>query len=331
MFTQERVNPAHFERDVLTHLISNRLKRVNPRYKAVTNHIIVGSSGAGKSTGLQNICDKYEVPLFVVQGSNLVSQMEGQGTAPLEDAILEASQITDAWMTATSTDDMDVGGGGRIGSVDNKATQGFFMSWFDNPNQLTIERPNQRARTVMLQNPPVSFMTTNNLDAIHPPIVAPHRSTITVLDPQGAEKDMIIASMFSSLGDVDAIKLAQHFADQPIAFFATLRTEASKVAIMSGAEHLKYKFRNVDWEGFNRFVTSHAEGATLKDLIEAGEKIAAQDRSANFIAPPKPTPKFEVVHRPTRKPRPKTNGAAGRGNGHATKTPETKITAQGGQ
>ncbi|MEL6203607.1 MAG: AAA family ATPase [Pseudomonadota bacterium] len=327
MFTQERVNPVHFERDVLTHLISNKLKRVNPRYKAVTNHIIVGSSGSGKSTGLQDICDKYGVPLFVVQGSSLVSQMEGQGTAPIEDAILEASQTEGAWITACSTDDWDMGGGGRIGAVDNKATQGFFMSWFDHPDQLTIERPNQRARTVMLQNPPVSFMTTNNLDAIHPPIVAPHRSTITVLDPQGAEKDMIIVSMFSSLGDDDAIKLAQHFADQPIAFFATLRTEASKDAIMSGAEHLKYKFSHVDWEGFNRFVASHAEGATLKDLIEAGEKIAAQDRSANFIAPPKPTPKFEVVHRSPRKPLSKTNGAAGRGNGRAKTPPQNKQSA----
>lgn len=326
MFSQNRINPPHFERDVLTHLISNKLNRVNPRYKAVTNHIIVGTSGAGKSTGLQDICDTYDVPLFVVQGSNLVSQMEGQGTAPLEDAILEASLIEDAWITAVSTDDAGMGGDGRIGSVDNKATQGFFMSWLDRPGELTIERPNQRARTQKLRNFPVSFMTTNSLDALHPPIVAPHRSTITVLDPQGAEKEMIVVSMFSTLGCEDATKLAQHFPDQPIAFFATLRTEASKDAIMNGAEQLKYKFSKVDWENFHGFVSAKAESVSLKELIAAGEIIAAQDRSANFIAPPKPTFKTEF-RRPKRKPRSKANGSEGRVNGHATNTPKTDITA----
>lgn len=327
MFTQERINPAHFERDVLTHLISNRLKRVNPRYKAVTNHIIVGSSGAGKSTGLQDICDKYEVPLFVVQGSNLVSQMEGQGTAPLEDVILEASMIEDAWITAVSTDDAGMGGDGRIGTVNNKATQGFFMSWFDRPDELIIERPNQRARKHKLANYPVSFMTTNSLDALHPPVVAPHRSTITVLDPQGAEKEMIVASMFATLGHEDATRLAKHFSDQPIAFFATLRTEASKDAIMSGAEHLKYNFGNVDWEGFNNFVCSKSESTSLKELITVGEKIAAQDRSADFITPPKSTTKPDVVRRPARKPRTKANGSKSHLNGRANGTKKANATA----
>lgn len=327
MFGQERVNPEHFVTDVLTHLISNKLKRVNPDYKAVANHIIAGSSGAGKSTGLVNILENFEVPLFVVQGSDLVSQMEGQGTAPLEDAILEASMDENAWITAVSVDDMDMGGGGRVGAVDNKATQGFFMSWFDRPDQLTIERPNQRARTHKLRNYPVGFMTTNNLDAVHPPIRAPHRSTITILDPQGSEKEMIVVSMFASLGDKDATALARHFIDQPIAFFATLRTEASKGAIMTGAEYFKFKFGNVDWNSFHNFVSAKALAVTLKELIAVGERIAALDRSANFIKPLKPSIEEEIVRQPSRKPRPQADGAAGRVNGRAAKIPTRNITA----
>ena len=327
MLSPERINSAHLERDIIAHLIANKLKLVDPNFKAVPNHIIAGPSGSGKTTSLQDICDKYDVPLIVVQGSELVSQMEGQGTAALEEAILEASQRTESWIAAILIDDTDMGGCGRIGSVDNKATQGFVMSWLDNPNKVTIERPGQHARTMKLTNPAVSFMTTNNLDAIHPPIAAPHRSTITFLNPQGAEKEQIILNMYVPLGSKDATKLARYFSDQPLAFFGTLRTEAGKDAIMEGVEQLNYQFNNVKWEGFGKYVTAKAKNATLEQLIRVGEKIAAQDRSANFIAPLKPTPISKISRPPYHEPKSKSNGVSGGKNGRDLKSSEAKFNA----
>ncbi|MEM6499685.1 MAG: ATP-binding protein [Pseudomonadota bacterium] len=331
MFTQERIDDYYTEQDMIAHLLSVKMRRERLRTSTAINYILAGPSGTGKTSTVQSVCEKYDVPLYEVDGSALVSQMEGQATAPLEDAIIDANENTDAWLTALLIDEADGGGLGRKGSVNNKATQGFAMTHLIKPTEVCIERPNQRRRFVPTPNFPAWFMTTNDLEALPPQIVMPHRSKINVLDPQGEQKTKIIANMYSHLGAEDAAKLADHFADQSLAFFATLKNEAAKGAILIGAEYFKFKFKRVDWLSFANFVGAKATALSVKSLIEAGEKIAAQDRSANFIAPPKPTPKYEVVRRPTRKPRSKTNGAAGRVNGRATKTPETNIAAQGGQ
>lgn len=283
----ERYIPPELEEAVLTHLLSNRLRSVNPAIRPNPILVVAGAAGTGKTTGIEAVCQKYRVPLYVVQGAALVAQLEGQATALLEDAILQAASDPSPFQAAVLVDDADLGGLSAdpniTGTVNGAAAKGTIMGWADNPFQLKIEQNGDRAKIARLKRPPAMFMTTNRLDALHPPMIREGRATVAVLKPSSRQKTRIVASLFPFLGGKEAAQLARAFSDQSVAFFASLKVSASQKTLLACAGQVGWEFHNLDWERFNQAVVDQAQSVTLEELLELGGKMSGQSRTENFL------------------------------------------------
>lgn len=300
--------PKDFVDTVTAHLLMCRAKSENPRIKANSILAIAGPSGAGKTTNTYAIAEALGCQVYPVQGSDLVAQLEGQGTELLVKALRDAAADTESLMPIVFIDDGDLGGLGTnpniTGTVNGEAIKGFVMAWADNPSQIKIDDGKSPQRIISLPRHACMIITTNRLDHLHPPMLGQQRANVMTFDPQGSDLQNVLAGIFPNLGKRKAGLLMKRFPDQPISFFVSLKAGIAKNVALEQASRYRGSLNTVDWSKYSLVLERISEDASYKDLVAEGEKIAAQSRDANFIQKPKPKTEEPEDHAPVY-----TNGA----------------------
>lgn len=304
----DRHIPDDFQRAFIGHLLINRAKEANPRIKANPILAIGGPSGVGKTSNTYALAAAMGCKVYPVQGSDLVAQLEGQGTELLIKALKDAASDETSLMPIVLVDDGDLGGLGCnpniSGTVNGEAIKGFVMGWADNPHAIKIDDGKSPQRIIALQRAACMIITTNRLDHLHPPMLGNQRANVLNFVPEGKDMQNVLAGLFPKLGIADAGKLMARFPDQPISFFASLKAAVATRVTLEQAEKFDGALSSVDWNRFSHQLERVSEGASLKALVAEGETITAQARDANFVRPALP-----ALHTPDAALPAYTNGA----------------------
>ena len=307
-----RYVPPDFARSVVSHLVLNRAKAVNPDIKAPSVLIVQGPTGSGKTTTTRFLCKAISAPLYEIHGKDMVSQWEGQGTKALEEKCIEAANDPSPFQPVVLLDDAEMGGL-RVdehftGTVNNNASSGWLMRFADNPKELRVESDKAPPRIMRFKRPAALIMTVNNISALHSPMVREGRAAICTLDPQGIDLQRVLAGMYPNLSVRQAGQLVRKFPDKSIAFFADLGAHLTKNAAMRLAQRQGFDFNGLDWSQLSASVAQASQGATLSQLVEVAEELALQSRKTNFV----PSAKTASAQTPQL---PKAKGLNGYGNG----------------
>lgn len=289
----DRHIPQDFEREFIAHVLMTRAKAENPKIKANSILAIAGPSGVGKTSNTYALAKALDCTVYPVQGSDLVAQLEGQGTELLVKALRKAAEDTDSLMPIVLIDDGDLGGLGSnpnvTGTVNGEAVKGFVMAWADDPSAIKVDDGRSPVRRVPLQRQACIVITTNRLDYLHPPMLGMQRANVMTLNPQGVDLQHVLAGIFPKLGLLQAGWLMKRFPEQPISFFVSLKAAIAKNVALEQAAKFQGDLHTADWTKFSVDLEQVSEGASFRDIVAEGDKIAAQSRDANFIKRPKST------------------------------------------
>jgi hypothetical protein len=114
-------------------------------------------------------------------------------------------------------------------------------------------------------------LTGNNFTRLYSPLTRLGRMTLFSWSPQQAEKIRIISEIYPQLDHDEHVQLLRKFQDQPIAFFAQLRTELEDDSLW---RYLEYKgARCVFKELEEGLVPDPRESVFLDKLLEAGNRL----------------------------------------------------------
>lgn len=289
----DRFIPPGFRDTFLAHVLINRAKAENPKIKANPILAIAGPSGVGKTSNSYALAKALGCEVYSVQGSDLVAQLEGQGTEMLVKALRDAADDTTSLMPLVLIDDADLGGLGHnpniTGTVNGEAVKGCVMAWADNPNEVKVDDGRSPQRIIPLRRPACMIMTTNRLDNLYPPMLGNQRANVMTFAPHGQDLQHVLAGLFPKLSAQNVRLLMTRFPDQPVSFFASLKAAVATRAAVEQAYQFDGDWASANWTEFGALLEELSEGASYEDLLAEGEKIASQSRDANFVHTPKPT------------------------------------------
>lgn len=289
----DRYIPPGFEDEFVAHIMTNIAKAERPSLTANPILAIAGPAGTGKTSNSYAIAEAMGCKVYPVQGKDLVAQLEGQASALIIKALLDASKDETSLIPIVFLDDADLGGLGTspnvTGTVNGEAVKGCVMGWADNPKTVTVDDGDAPPRAIPLRRRACMVLTTNRLDHLHEPMLREGRSSVVELDPQGRDLQNVIAGIFPNLGLRLAGNLMRKFPNQRISFFASLKGAVAKRNAVEQAKAHRGSLRSINWKAFADHLERVSEGASYQDLVTEGEKIAAQSRDANFVKKAKPT------------------------------------------
>ncbi|WP_420412410.1 AAA family ATPase [Roseibium sp.] len=298
-----RYIPPEFIREVTCHLMLNRAKAENPAIRSLTMLIVQGPAGSGKTTSIRHICNVISAPLYEVHGKELVSEWEGQATAPLEKQVLDAANDPSPFQPVVLVDDIEMSGfsvdANFTGTVNSKACSAWLMSYADNPHKLNIRPEKAPPRTLHLKRPPALILTVNNISALHSPMVREGRASICTLDPRGIDLQRVLAGMYPKLSVRQAGQLIKRHPGRSVALFSDIGAYITKKSALRFAQRAGLNFKSMDWAAMAASIETSSNGATYHQLADAAEVLAAQSRSSNFVAAPDdPAPQQHQPHNP---------------------------------
>jgi hypothetical protein len=211
--------PERFKRVVHLHIVKNMLVRPPAREPLFLG--IHGPSGDGKTFQCEYILEEMGVKAFLISGGQLEDHFAGEPAKFIRTTYLNAHRYVERGgnkMAAIVMNDVDTGVGQWEGMV-----------------QYTVNRQNVFGELMHLADYPYSvqgvttsripiIMTGNDFTKLYEPLVRAGRMTAFEWVPTVEEKASIIGPIFPNLSSDTCLELVEHFAQEPLSFFAVLRS-----------------------------------------------------------------------------------------------------------
>ena len=211
--------PERFRKVVTLHIIKNVLKIPNVPTPLILG--IHGPSGDGKTFQCEYFLNNLGVKTFLISGGQLESYDAGKPAELIRQTYLQAGKaISDGneLMAALLINDFDtgVGGWGEMVqyTVNRQTVFGELMHLVDYPESVE-NKPTQRVPIII---------TGNNFTTLYEPLTRTGRMRTFEWIPTLEEKCQIVSSIYPSLSEQDISILVDHNPNQPVAFFAFLKT-----------------------------------------------------------------------------------------------------------
>lgn len=209
--------PERFERVIHLHIIKNMLTRTSTNPALFLG--IHGPSGDGKTYQCEHVLTEMGVKAFLISGGQLEDPYAGEPARLIRTTYLNASRYVETGAekaAAIVMNDVDTGLGkweGRVQyTINRQNVFGELMHLADYPYSV------QGTRT---QRIPI-ILTGNDFTKLYEPLTRAGRMTSFEWKPTLEEKARIIAPIFPNLQATDCRRLVEHFAAEPLAFFAAL-------------------------------------------------------------------------------------------------------------
>lgn len=209
--------PERFKRVIHLHIIKNMLTRTSTDPALFLG--IHGPSGDGKTYQCEHVLAEMGVKAFLISGGQLEDPFAGEPARLIRTTYLNASRYVETGAekaAAIVMNDVDTGLGkweGRVQyTINRQNVFGELMHLADYPYSV------QGTRTKRI---PI-ILTGNDFTKLYEPLTRAGRMTSFEWKPTLEEKARIIAPIFPNLQATDCRRLVEHFAAEPLAFFAAL-------------------------------------------------------------------------------------------------------------
>lgn len=218
-----------FTNAVVLHITKNQLNNAQVNTPLIL--AIQGGTGEGKSFQVKEICSRMKANVLSVSGAMLSGSYERESLDVLMSAYIYASHIkkTSKRPTVLLIDDFDLSVAStfedRGYTVNSQLLSGFLMNLADDPTQCGQEK------TYRI---PI-IVTGNNFHPLHAPLRRHGRMNIFEWQPSIEQKIRMVRSIFNFESTTDLQELddlVKKYAQEPIAFFASLKNDVVDEAIL---------------------------------------------------------------------------------------------------
>jgi hypothetical protein len=206
-------------RPVALHVVKNWSLSAGERVPLILG--IHGPSGDGKTYQCEVVLEQMQVRAFLISGGQLESGVAGEPAKLVRDTYLAAGKAVSSGECEAAVvlvNDVDTGlgsWGDKVQTTINTQTvYGELMHLVDYPTD--VER--QKTLRVPL------ILTGNDFTKLYSPLVRAGRMTSLTWRPTLDERSNVVNGIFPELSGIDSLSLVSEFPDQPVAFFAHLRT-----------------------------------------------------------------------------------------------------------
>jgi SpoVK/Ycf46/Vps4 family AAA+-type ATPase len=231
----ELIVPDRFRKTVFLHLFKN----LHPQPPVSTPLIlgIHGPSGEGKTVQCLTLFSEIDASVVPISGGQLESPNAGEPAETIREGYrraavvrnLQNGRIRPAVLFLNDFDAAVGDWGAQVQYTVNRQTVfGELMHLADFPTRVGGKE---------IPRVPI-VLTGNNFTRLYSPLTRLGRMTLFSWSPQHDEKIRIIAEIYPQLNSDEHVQLLREFQDQPIAFFAQLRTELEDDSLW---RYLEYK------------------------------------------------------------------------------------------
>lgn len=261
----------NFFREVILHFVKNKMQILNPPLILC----VQGKAGEGKSSHILQICRNLKIWIFLIHGSALCGNLEGEPANIINDLYITASEYSKRYNVIILVDDIDTSVAStsedRKYTVNSQLINGVFMNIANNPYNIG---------SIQTKRIPIVF-TGNNLMNLYAPLRRTGRIRLYSWSPDNEQKTRIIQNLYKDLISEDEWnefnKLIQPYMDQPVSFFVDLKNNLFDDAIM--AEILaknSVDFQNIE-HAIHVALTQHGWLSKIETNIQALAKNTIQD------------------------------------------------------
>jgi hypothetical protein len=265
---EELVVPDRFRKSVFLHLFKN----LHPLPHVSTPLIlgIHGPSGEGKTVQCLELFSEIDATVVPISGGQLESPNAGEPAETIREGYrragmarnLQNGRVRPAVLFLNDFDAAVGDWGAQVQYTVNRQTVfGELMHLADFPTKVGGKE---------VPRVPI-VLTGNNFTRLYAPLTRLGRMTLFSWSPQQAEKLRIISEIYPQLDNDEHMHLLREFQDQPIAFFAQLRTELEDDSLW---RYLEYKGARVVFKELEEgLVPDPRESVFLAKLLEAGNRL----------------------------------------------------------
>lgn len=278
--------PKQFEESFEAFLLGHKLKESGPFNDVAPIYALVGEPGTGKTSGILAKAADFGCKITMISGKDCASQLEGQGSAMFVNAVIEAGKDDKALLHCVMIDDCGFGGLAEdedvTRTVNGPQLTGTLMGYADT-GKVMKDDGRSAPRLVKPRRTPPLILTANRTDNLNEALLRDGRTMVVELSPDEEDKIRIVAGMYPRIGIKNAEKLTRRFPAQRPAFFAALKSEVAKQAILSMGREYNGRLADVNWSLTSRHVAGIVSGAAYDQLVRAGDALIRQEKSRNYL------------------------------------------------
>lgn len=265
-----------FRRAVTLHIVKNMMIQSLVRVPLILG--IHGLSGYGKTYQCEQILNEMGVASFLISGGQLESGTAGEPAQLIRETYLSAGKTIEKGEAKSAIlliNDVDTGlgnwGDNVQTTINTQTVYGELMHLVDYPNSVQ-GRITKRIPIIV---------TGNDFTKLYGPLVRTGRMTSFEWNPNSREKASIVAGIFPELESKECEAVVAEFLDQPVAFFAQIRSTLMDDSLWS----------SIKKEGIAKIISYLTQGRELKfnipidadSLIEAGKQILQTGKITNNL------------------------------------------------
>jgi ATP-dependent 26S proteasome regulatory subunit len=272
--------PERFKRVIALHVVKNLFTNAPFRPPLILG--IQGGSGVGKTLQCQTCLEEMGVKAFLISGGQLESGIAGEPAQLVRQTYIAASRSIEnreCNVAVLLLNDVDTGlgnWGDKVQTTINTQTvYGELMHLVDYPNGV------QGIKTHRI---PI-ILTGNDFTKLYEPLVRAGRMTSFIWEPTSEEKALILQGIFPDLNSHDYHTLVAQFPDQPIAFFAHLRSTLIDNILWREIENcgINTFIHRITRNGEEPNLTSIYRSFNLNSLITAGQELKNSGQLVNHL------------------------------------------------
>jgi ATP-dependent 26S proteasome regulatory subunit len=268
--------PERFERVIHLHIIKNMLTRTSTNSALFLG--IHGPSGDGKTFQCEQVLAEMGVKAFLLSGGQLEDPYAGEPARLIRTTYLNASRYVETGAekaAAIVMNDVDTGLGkweGRVQyTINRQNVFGELMHLADYPHSV------QGTRT---QRIPI-ILTGNDFTKLYEPLTRAGRMTSFEWKPTLEEKARIIAPIFPNLHATECRSLVEHFAAEPLAFFAALLSAFTNDQLYQAVQQVGVR------QTMSQIRKGREPALSVKisydELVYAGEELMVSGQFVNHL------------------------------------------------
>ena len=283
--------PDRFRKVMSLHIIKNALEIPTVRPPLILG--IHGPSGDGKTFQCEHVLKELGVKTFLISGGQLESYDAGKPAERIRQTYLQAGKAIrddNALMAAILINDFDTGVGewGEMVqyTVNRQTVFGELMHLVDYPESVE-NKPTLRVPIII---------TGNNFMNLHKPLTRTGRMWTFEWIPTLEEKCRIVKGIYPTLSENDISTVVSHYPNQPVAFFAFLKTallddyiweEVTRIGERNiiyeiRAKHgIRYSTPIYDLEGLLSTAERVLRESLLVDHLSTVEKVSKEELQAD--------------------------------------------------